>query len=1210
MKRKLTGFISLALAIVLLLSFFPVNAMATELAKTKNQVKRLQGQDRYETMLEIAKKLYPDKAENVVLATGKDFADALAGVPLANQKNAPILLVNSSVDLSRDVFAYIQQHLISGGGVYILGEKHAIPDSFIMHLRSMGIPEKNIHRLGGADRYETAVRIAQELDHDQGLFYLASGSNFLDAVAASVFAATEKNESGKYPEGVPLILLPSNSKIPESVSNYFQTMISTEEQKVYVKVIGGEASIPESSLAKLKSIFPQMIINDDRFVDDNLDKTLISLYTGDERFYSAWRSLGDEDTKPVVIFATGGDFPDALTGAVLAAKYHAPLILINQNVSSDTKNLLTDFRDKNPKDEFAIIVLGGPQAFSDENLRTVDELLVKKAINYGSGSGGGGNKPTSVPKLTATLSWGSAVGSIQFASLPPLPQQATKFQTRVQDTPFAAPAYNAVFNGTDYQAGEDIMASSGQYLVLVAVDDDHKIKGYFTDKITSEMLKPPSLAIRATSISAGDDHSLAVQNDGTVICWGTNWEGQIGNGKADWEVYLPTKALNLTNVKSVAAGKYHSLALLNDGTVWGWGANYDGELMDNEYELSTPTLLLGIDEVVAIDAGDYFSMALKQDGTVWTWGSNDYGKLGNGTEEDSNEPVQVVGLNNVIAIAAGSDHALAVKDDGTVWAWGDNIAGKLGNKELGFAGESNVPVQVQGLTDVKVVAAGYGHSLALKRDGTVWAWGANNCYQLGLGDKEDYADRSEPVQVSGLSNVSEISAGSDFSLALTNTGVYGWGNNNFGQLGNGQDGDDVYSPVLASGSEEFIGISSGDEHSLGIDKDGTIWAWGRNARGQLGTNGDDSNVPVRVGQLNSILLPTSVNFDKYDASQGDVEITLNLNGNQLMAVKECGKTLVPEVDYAATDTSLVISKDYLQGKPLGQIVLTIEFSAGSPATLSIDIIGEPRFSVPVIDSVSRTTAQMSINMDLPGTVYWTVVRADSPEPDADQIISGSTGLDRGQCVYDPGNSEQNVAIDGLIPRTEYMVYTVFEDQDEKRSAVISSEVFTTVMPEEPIHYFDFTENKHGFTAESSKGSSCWTWGLPSSELVGIDDKVWATELVGNYAPNENFYLDSPPLKMPEIEEGASYAISWKQWHKFGSGDYGYVYYSKDGGENWAAFSSGHHGSSGRWETKCRSNLTGLKADDFRIRFELRSDASGTDLGWYIKDLVIFQVVDN
>lgn len=146
-----------------------------------------------------------------------------------------------------------------------------------------------------------------------------------------------------------------------------------------------------------------------------------------------------------------------------------------------------------------------------------------------------------------------------------------------------------------------------------------------------------------------------------------------------------------------------------------------------------------------ISCGNRHSLSLKSDGTVWAWGENKYGQLGDGTTTDKSTPVQVNTLAGIIAVAGGGSHSLAVESDGTVWAWGDDSNYQLGNRGVVYS--SHTPVQVDSLSDVIAVAAGLFHSLALKSDGTVWAWGYNGKGQLGDGTT---TDRNTPVQVSSI----------------------------------------------------------------------------------------------------------------------------------------------------------------------------------------------------------------------------------------------------------------------------------------------------------------------------------------------------------------------------------------------------------------------------------------------------------------------------
>jgi alpha-tubulin suppressor-like RCC1 family protein len=228
--------------------------------------------------------------------------------------------------------------------------------------------------------------------------------------------------------------------------------------------------------------------------------------------------------------------------------------------------------------------------------------------------------------------------------------------------------------------------------------------------------------------------------------------------------------------------------------------------------------------VAAVSAGGGHSLALKSDGTVWAWGYNTYGQLGIGTVSDTDRPFQVLQLHDVVAVSAGYRHSLAVLADGTVWAWGMNDGGELGN---GGTLATKVPVQVQELRDVIAVRASDEVSLALKSDGTVWSWGGNDRGELGNGSN---LESHVPIQVPGLSKVTAISMSfvtDGHSLALRADGtVWAWGYNASGQLGNGTT-NNCNLPILAPGVQGVVALSAGGLHSLAVTAAGSSQAWSR-----------------------------------------------------------------------------------------------------------------------------------------------------------------------------------------------------------------------------------------------------------------------------------------------------------------------------------------------------------------------------------------------
>jgi len=288
-------------------------------------------------------------------------------------------------------------------------------------------------------------------------------------------------------------------------------------------------------------------------------------------------------------------------------------------------------------------------------------------------------------------------------------------------------------------------------------------------------------------LAGGIYHTLALRSDGTVWAWGQNGAGQLGDGTTT-NRKTPVRVLELTDVVGVA-GSNHSLALKSDGTVWAWGYNNSGQLGDGTTtDRNTPVQVLGITGVVSIAAGTWHNLALKNDGTVWAWGYNNNGQLGDGTTTLRTTPVQVLGITGVVSIAAGSWHSLAFKNDGTVWAWGYNNYGQLGD---GTTTQRNTPVQVSGLTGIAGltgvvdIAAGYFHSLALKSDGTVWAWGSNSEGLLGNGYTTNsntpvqvrnsnltaFNIRPKPVTITTLPAASNIYKGQTLSVSTLSGGV-------------------------------------------------------------------------------------------------------------------------------------------------------------------------------------------------------------------------------------------------------------------------------------------------------------------------------------------------------------------------------------------------------------------------------------------------------
>jgi hypothetical protein len=296
----------------------------------------------------------------------------------------------------------------------------------------------------------------------------------------------------------------------------------------------------------------------------------------------------------------------------------------------------------------------------------------------------------------------------------------------------------------------------------------------------------------------------------------------------------------------VAGGMYHTVAVKSGGGLWAWGSNSQGELGDSALgfgPFNTPRSI-GAESWTAVAAGYEFTVGLKADGTLWSWGSNGApttnGVLG---RPGGSSPAQISGGGTWKAVTAGWQHSLAVKTDGTLWAWGRNDQGQVGN---GSTVNQGIPFEVSSDTHWVAVAAGFGHSLALKDDGTLWAWGDNQSGQLGNGAGPD---QHQPVQLGGDNDWAVVAAGSDHSIAIKADGsLWTWGSNASGQLGDGTTADRD-TPVQVGRDGTWTAVAGGSLFTLAVKSDRTLWAWGHNVYGELGAGSPPAREtsPIQVG---------------------------------------------------------------------------------------------------------------------------------------------------------------------------------------------------------------------------------------------------------------------------------------------------------------------------------------------------------------------------
>jgi alpha-tubulin suppressor-like RCC1 family protein len=522
-----------------------------------------------------------------------------------------------------------------------------------------------------------------------------------------------------------------------------------------------------------------------------------------------------------------------------------------------------------------------------------------------------------------------------------------------------------------------------------------------------------------TQISAGSSayHGLFLKSDGSLWGMGYNQWGQLGIGKynfsAPYGVNLPTQAL-ASNVTAIAVGggvqgHGHSLFIKSDGSLWGMGNNSDSQLSVLTLSSVTPNpVMIVASNVTAVAAGEFHSLFLKSNGSLWGMGLSTDGQLGLGTNGPFvpyfvRVPTQIV-VSNVVAIAAGLRVSFFIKSDGSLWGMGNNSYGQLGLGYNSYPGV-NIPTLIVA-SNVTAVAAGGGHTLFMKNDGSLWAMGYNENGQLGTG----FAWSKVPVQV-GVSNVTAIAAGGDHSLFIQSDGsLWGMGENSHGQLGFRTNQHDNGRPfqIIECG---VTTIAAGADYTLFLRFDGSLWSMGNNIYGQLGNGTFSSNVagtngPEQIFKLEPTPSPMlqfqdsspiilectngsaigTVDAQVEDSTGNSLEIVWTVDGVPLQTndvPSECG--------IISTNLSLVGTFES------GEHVVAVSASNGqaSPATASTAV------------SVRDTTPPQIENVEACPNILWPPDKRMIPVQIKVDAIDNCDAMPEGKIINVSSNEREN-----------------------------------------------------------------------------------------------------------------------------------------------------------------------------------------------------------
>jgi alpha-tubulin suppressor-like RCC1 family protein len=350
--------------------------------------------------------------------------------------------------------------------------------------------------------------------------------------------------------------------------------------------------------------------------------------------------------------------------------------------------------------------------------------------------------------------------------------------------------------------------------------------------LASSIVVAMSMAVSSTPAHAVSDSTSR---------WGTF--GLLSRANAESPTPVPIG--NLTDITVIAAGNSSDMALDGSGDVWTWGDSTDGELAQGREptpEPSSAVKVKGLPPIASIAEADTTDVAVDTTGHVWGWGWNESGQLCTGSNVLHKEPIELKNISGVAAVAGAGPHLLYLMDDGSLEACGANLQGELGD---GTFQDSATPVRVTGLPSSPIVAitAGELTSTVLLQNGQVWDWGYNKWGQLGDGTT---SNSDVPVQVDLPTRARQVYTGGDAvkngqSLALLTDGtIWGWGNDKWGQLGNDTTSPAEPIPVRATAlpaGVKFTFVASGGSHSLALASNGDVYGWGNNNEGQVGVGG-------------------------------------------------------------------------------------------------------------------------------------------------------------------------------------------------------------------------------------------------------------------------------------------------------------------------------------------------------------------------------------
>ena len=393
----------------------------------------------------------------------------------------------------------------------------------------------------------------------------------------------------------------------------------------------------------------------------------------------------------------------------------------------------------------------------------------------------------------------------------------------------------------------------------------------------------------------------AITENGELYAWGDNSDGQLGIGNTDNQT-KPVKVTGITGkIKQIITFKHNGeaffdyfsvYALTEDGSLYAWGNNSDGQLgVEDDLDRNTPTKvnLSGKVKEIMHNSGSVYTIL--EDGSLYAWGNNIDGQLGVGDEENKNTPTKVNLSGKVKEIMHNSGSVYTILEDGSLYAWGYNLSGELG---VGDEVNRNTPTKVNLPATIKELIINSSSYYAILKDGSLYAWGNNSSGQLGVGDE---VTRNTPTKVNLPATIKELIINySSYYAILEDSSLYTWGYNGHGQLGVGSVYEYVNTPAKVYLPANIKELIIGYPFAYAILEDGSLYVWGNNSSGQLGV-GDkvNRNNPATVNLSGTIKELRNYSSSVYALMEDNSLYAWGDNGNGVLGVgKNDDSIYIPE----------------------------------------------------------------------------------------------------------------------------------------------------------------------------------------------------------------------------------------------------------------------------------------------------------------------------